>query len=115
MPPETRLATHMLVNSLVRRTAQQGDFATVLHKGDPTAGALLLVARERGQNPKALEQFPAPDGTRQWERTPSQNIENEEQLSDYLARRVVRDPDIWILELDVAFAERLTGLLATEA
>jgi hypothetical protein len=108
---EPRIATHMLVTSLIRQMAEQGDFATVLHKGDPVAGALLLITREKGQNPRVFEQFPTLDGSRKWEAIATQNIENEEQLSEYLARRLSRDPDLWILELDVASDERLNGLL----
>jgi hypothetical protein len=111
MPPEPRLATHMLVSSLIRQMAEQGDFATVLHKGDEIAGALLLVGRRRGQNPVLFEQYPSLDGARKWEAVHTQNIDNEELLSEYLDRRIARDPDIWILELDVAFQERLNGLL----
>jgi hypothetical protein len=113
--PEPRLATHMLVSSLIRQLAEQGDFATVQHKGDRTAGALLIVAREKGQNPALFERFSALDGSRKWEAVAAQTIETEEKLSEYLDRRVARDPDIWILELDVAFRERLTGLLAIDS
>lgn len=109
--PEPRLATHMLVSSLIRQMAEEGDFATVLHKGDQTAGQLLLVTRHKGQNLRVFEQYPTPDGGRKWEAIPSQNIDNEQNLSEYLDRRIARDPDIWILELDVAFQERLNGLL----
>lgn len=111
MPPEPRLATHMRVSALVRQMAEQGDFATVLYKGDPVAGALLIITREKGQNPKAFEQFPALDGGRKWEAIASQHIENQEKLSEYLDRRRARDPDLWVLELDVASDERLNGLL----
>jgi hypothetical protein len=109
--PEPRIATHMLVSSLIRQMAEQGDFATVLHKGDEIAGALLLVGRCRGQNPVLFEQYPALDGSRKWEPVVVQDIDNEDKLSEYLARRTARDPDIWILELDVASDERLIGLL----
>jgi hypothetical protein len=114
MLPEPRLATHMRVSALVRQMAEQGDFATVLHKGDPVAGALLLLTREKGRNPRVFEQFPAAGGTRKWEAVASQHIENEEKLSEYLDRRLLRDPDLWILELDVASDERLTGLLGQQ-
>jgi hypothetical protein len=111
MPPEPRLATHMVVSSLIRQMAEQGDFATVLHKGDPVAGALLIITLEKGQNARAFEQFPALDGARKWEAIAPQHIENEEKLSEYLGRRRARDPDLWVLELDVASDERLNGLL----
>jgi hypothetical protein len=112
---EPRLATHMLVSSLVRQMAEQGDFATVLHKGDPTAGALLILAREKGQIQALFERFPALDGSRKWAEISTQNIDNEQKLSAYLGRRIARDPDIWILELDVASGERLNGLLGLTA
>jgi hypothetical protein len=115
MPPEPRLATHMIVSSLVRQMAEQGDFAAVLHKGDPTAGQLLLIARCKGQNIAIFEQFPALDNVRKWEAIPMQDIDNEKKISEYWDRRIARDPDIWIVELDVAFQERLNGLLALNA
>lgn len=111
MPPEPRLATHMVVSALIRRMAAQGDFATVVRKGDPVAGALLLQTRCKGRNTGLFEQFPAQDSTPKWQRIGDQHIDNEQNLSEYLTRRMARDPDIWILELDVVFDERLAGLL----
>jgi hypothetical protein len=112
---EPRLATHMLVSSFMRQMAEAGDFATVLHKGDPIAGALLLVGRCKGQNPRLFEQYPSVNGRRKWEEASTQIVDNEQKLSEYLDRRIARDPDIWILELDVAFEQRLNGLLALNA
>jgi hypothetical protein len=113
MPPEPRLATHVLVSSLIRRASADGDFATILRKGDPTAGALLLAGRVRGQNLALYEQYPTLEGSRNWQPLSEQAIDSEEKLAEYLKRRIARDPDIWILELDVAFPERLAGLLAS--
>jgi hypothetical protein len=112
--PEPRLATHMLVSAFIRRTTADGDFATVLRKGDVTAGALLLVTRIRGQNVALYQQFPTLTGSRNWQPVSSQAIESEEQITEYLERRIASDPDLWVLELDVAFPERLTGLLAPD-
>jgi hypothetical protein len=111
MPPEPRLATHMVVSALIRQFSATGDFATVLHKGDPIAGALLLVSRIKGRNPALFEQFPAANDTRNWRPVFNQDIDNKQKISEYLDRRITQDHDIWVLELDVAFAERLNGLL----
>ena len=111
MPPEPRLATHMVVGALVRQLSAQGDFATVVHKGDPIAGSLLLLTRCRGQNPALFEQFPGLNAAPIWQQIPIQDIDIEQQITEYLDLRRARDPDIWVLELDVAFAERLSGLL----
>jgi hypothetical protein len=111
--PEPRLATHMIVSAFVRRAAEQGDFATVLVKGDPTAGELLLKTRIKGQFHGLFEQFPVADCMRNWTALSAQAIENEQKADDFLERRQQRDPDLWILELDVAFPERLGGLLTS--
>ena len=111
MPLEPRLATHMVVTALIRQFSAMGDFATVLHKGDPIAGTLLLVSRIKGRNPALFEQFPGANHTRNWLPVFDQDIDNEQKTSDYLERRIAKDRDIWVLELDVAFVERLDGLL----
>ena len=108
---EPRLATHMRVSALIRQCAAQGDFATVIRKGDAIAGSLLLLTRIKGQNPVLYERFPAPDGAMEWQTVGMQTSDLEKELDEYLGRRSTRDPDIWVLELDVAFAERLDGLL----
>ncbi len=111
MPLEPRLATHMVVSALIRQFSATGDFATVLHKGDPVAGVLLLVTRCKGRNPALFEQFSGADDRRNWQPVFEQNIDNEQKITDYLERRIAQDRDMWVLELDVAFDERLAGLL----
>jgi hypothetical protein len=112
---EPRLATHMVVASLIRRANAAGDFATLLAKGDETAGSILVVGQIKGQNPRLFERFLTMKGGLTWAAISAQTIDKQGNMSDYLARRRVNDPDIWILELDVAFAERLDGLLELSA
>ncbi|MEQ1537851.1 MAG: DUF1491 family protein [Sphingorhabdus sp.] len=114
MPPEPRLATHMRVSAMIRQVSALGDFAAVLHKGDPIAGVLLLVTRVKGRNPALFEQFPSPNGSQNWQRVFDQDVDNEQKISEYLDRRIAQDSDLWVLELDVAFDERLDGLLARQ-
>ena len=114
MPLEPRLATHMVVTALIRQFSATGDFATVLHKGVPIGGALLLVSRIKGRNPALFEQFSAANDTRSWHPVFDQDIDNEQKILTYLERRIAQDRDIWVLELDVAFAERLDGLLGLQ-
>jgi hypothetical protein len=112
---EPRLATHMLVASMIRRANAAGDFATLLAKGDETAGSILVVGQIKGQNPRLFERFPTMKGGLIWAEISAQIIDKQGNMSDYLARCRANDPDIWILELDVAFAERLDGLLELSA
>ena len=43
-----RLTSAMLVSALIRRVGAEGGNATVLAKGDPTAGSILLICMEKG-------------------------------------------------------------------
>lgn len=109
---EPRLASHMLVSGLIRQAEAHGGFAAVLRKGDRMGGAILLLRREKGQNPALFERFPSLDGPAVWTQVTIEDIDIEQKISESLDRRVARDPDIWILELDVPSAERFTDIIA---
>ena len=111
---EPRLASHVEVAALIKRANGNGDFATVIRKGDLTSGAILVLARVRGQNPKLFDRFPSFDGPPIWVETASEDTDSEQKIVEYCARRSAADPDLWILELDVAEPERLTGYLALQ-
>jgi hypothetical protein len=108
---EPRLASDFLVGALRRQAELHGAYATVLRKGDATSGSILLVMREKGANPTLFERFPSLSGNPVWTEIESQSTDKEEFISSYLARRSARDPDLWILELDVPFVERFTAIL----
>jgi len=81
----------------------------VLAKGDEVAGAILLVCIERGEFRSLLERMPTLDSGLQWQRVgPGADAEAAE-IDAYLARRRARDPDLWLIELDVAQAERFAA------
>lgn len=101
-----RLATGLYVNALIRRVNQAGGMAMVLAKGDETAGALILVTREKGRYSGILERTLTPDGRYAWTPVSTQVIEEEAEISQFCARRQRSDPDLWIVELDIADAAR---------
>jgi hypothetical protein len=72
----------------------------------------LLIGQIRGQNPVLFDRFPSMDGVSAWQAVTTQTAENEAEVLAYWQKRVARDPDLWVMELDVASAERLAGLLA---
>ena len=108
-----RVTTSLYVNALIRRVNQSGGMALVLRKGDETAGALLLVTLEKGVNTGVWERAWTPEGMYRWTPISSQVIENEQEISELCARRRASDPDLWIVELDIAnaaqFAVELDG------
>ena len=106
---EARLATSVLVTSLMRRAESQGGFAAVLCKGDATAGAVLVVLNEKGRKQRILERVLQPAGTYSWQDISTQATENEEQFQRLLERRRSFDPDLWLIELDIPSAERFAA------
>lgn len=107
-----RLATHVLVAAIRRKAEAEGGFATLLAKGDPVSGSLLLIRLEKGENPVLFERFASFAGASRWEMVSPQNVDSEQDISEYCERRRARDPDLWILELDVPFAQRFTDIIA---
>ena len=91
----------------MRRVSAEGGFATVIAKGEPDAGTLLVVLTDRGAPPIAYERMPQADGTRKWSVSRSTNVDEPGAFGAYLERRRLQDPDLWIVELDVRNGERL--------
>ena len=94
-----RLAAGMLVSALIRRAEQAGGSGMVLARGDATAGALLIQLAERGQPGALLERRLDPEGHYRWSPT---GPDADEERGDYIRRRRRGDPDLWVIELDVA-------------
>lgn len=105
-----RLPAQLEIAGLIRLAQAGGGFASVLHKGERDAGAIVLILTERGGNPRVFERMPSADGDRSWQQTTIEGIEKPTVLDQYLARRTAQDPDLWIIELDIANGERLIGL-----
>lgn len=95
---------------MIRRVQSEGGFAAVIQKGERDAGTILIVLTENGENSRVYERMPQIDGSRIWHCAVRQTTENKEQFSEYLTKRVRQDPDLWILELDIADGERFIGL-----
>jgi hypothetical protein len=108
---EPRLASEVRIAALRRLAEAEGGFVTILRKGDPVAGAILVIGVVKGRNPVVYDRFPSPDGAYSWQALAKQAIVTEQEISDLWQKRRARDPDLWVIELDVASTERLDGLL----
>lgn len=107
---DARLPAHLEIDALRRATEGAGGFAAVLHKGERDAGTILVVLTEKGANARLYERLPSLDGLRKWQLSKVQDTENPWEFSEYLDLRGTRDPDLWIIELDIPNGERLIGL-----
>lgn len=104
-----RLASGLVVGALVRRVNGAGGSAMVLAKGEAEAGAILVLALERGADPRFFERGIGPDGVPALVRSGPAEMAGEEAVSGYWQRRRSRDPDLWVVELDIAGAERFAA------
>jgi hypothetical protein len=109
-----RATSLLLVQALIRRTHAEGGFAAVLHKGDAVAGAILVQIVGAGQQIQLFER--TPDFSKGYQLSPAATSSwgNEQEITQYLDRRLRSDPDMWIIELDVANAEQLAAAILTE-
>lgn len=101
-----RLPAALEVSGLVRQTQAAGGFAMVLHKGEPDAGTILVVAVDRAGLGTLYERLPDPQGTRCWTAVRAQQADSRGDFDAYLDRRTQQDRDAWIVELTIADVER---------
>ena len=104
-----RLAAGILAGALLRKADAEGGFGAVLKKGDEQSGEIIVILAEKGRKAGIYERILQPEGKYVWHSSGMQLIESEEKLSDFLARRIRFDPDLWIVELDIASAERFAA------
>lgn len=93
-----RLATNIWVSALLRRADAAGVAGVVARRGDPVAGAIILVARARDGRLAAWSR--AQTGAEAtWTVALETAADGESRLDEYLSRQARYDPDLWIIEL----------------
>ncbi len=103
-----------MVQALIRAVQSDGGFAMVLHKGDEGAGAIIVQCRNQAEETRLYER--QPDFSKGYILSPcaTQSWGNEAEMTQYIERRQRSDPDIWVIELDSANAERLAAAIMTQ-
>ena len=109
---DSRLPAHVEIGAVRRLAESQGGFATVLAQGERDAGTIALVILCRGKRAVLYERMPQLDGNRRFVRTLEQDIENPQEFFAILKRRRARDPDLWLIEVDVPDSERFVAALS---
>lgn len=108
---DQRLPAHLEAAAIVRLAESLGGFAAVLAKGGRDAGTILVVTIFRGEAARLYERMPQLDGNRPFVLSRQQESENPQEFLDYLERRRRQDPDIWLIEADIAQPERFIASL----
>ncbi|AXJ95260.1 MULTISPECIES: DUF1491 family protein [unclassified Sphingomonas] len=99
-----RLPTHLAVGALLRRVNDAGGMAVVRGRGDAQGGGVLIVIEARDGSTRVIEHGYDLDGSAVLrDSTPSGPVD------DYWRRRRTSDPDLWVIELDIADAERFAA------
>lgn len=103
---EPRLASSVLVGALMRQAQVEGGSAALLARGDSQAGSVVVILTEKGRKARILERILQPGGAYRWHDSFVVTAINDEEAEKFLGRRRKFDPDSWILELDIASAQR---------
>lgn len=106
-----RLPAHIEVAAIRRLAESQGGFATVLAKGERDAGTIAIVIIGAGEPAWLCERMPQIDGRRSFVRTLTESVQNKDEFSARIERRSASDPDLWVIEADVADRERFIAAL----
>jgi len=101
-----RLPAGLEAASIVRRAESAGGFATMLKRGDPDRGSIILVVTSRGRHVAILERILSADGAYRWNSSGPGESGASEEVSTFLQKRARFDPDSWAIELDIVNAER---------
>jgi hypothetical protein len=96
-----RIKTDIWVGALRRRVESAGGFATVIAKGEPDSGAVLLLLRESSGTQTALSRVNMGEGKVSWQPIFENREERDPAVQEALEKRRKFDPDLWIVELDV--------------
>ena len=101
-----RLPAGVEVAALMRAVQTEGGFASVLHKGDPDRGAISLLVAERGEAKAVLERRMTADFTYKWTEVPASVVLEGSGWRLWVENASRIDPDCWLIELDIADAQR---------
>ncbi|MBY0305653.1 MAG: DUF1491 family protein [Sphingomonas sp.] len=108
-----RLPSATVVGALLRRVNDAGGLAMVLAKGDQQAGAILVVTCNKGRQFNILERTMGPTGTARLMPVgvagADGSTDDSQAIGAYWQRRRARDPDLWVIELDIPDAERFAA------
>lgn len=106
-----RLPAHLEAAGIRRLAEVHGGFATVLAKGERDAGTIAIVIIGHGEPAWLCERMPQADGNRIFVRTLVQDIEKESEFSKRIDKIAQFDPDLWLIEVDIADRERFVAEL----
>ena len=101
-----RLPARLEAALLVRQAEAEGGFGTILKRGDPDRGALVLLVACRGSHSACLERALTQSGDYRWQPVGPAAGSDPASLADWSQKRIRVDEDLWLIELDIPDPER---------
>lgn len=101
-----RLTTKFQVEYLIRKIHAEGGFGCVLAKGDEHGGGLLIQCLDQGGAPFFLERRIDFNDEMQFHAVGPMGDSTHFDAQDYVQKRRKSDPDLWVIELDIAQVKR---------
>jgi hypothetical protein len=94
------LTTGLWVSAQVRICDRNFIPATVVRRGDPDAGTVLLKLNRFEAGVTVYTQASTIDDAPAWSRGTGPAPVREAEADAYIARQVQYDPDVWVLEIE---------------
>ena len=104
-----QLPARLEATALMRQVQSEGGFATILKHGDDDRGALTLLIAQRGLPKALIERRMGPDFQYRWALIMEADGSDAEKFRESTEKLRRQDPDCWLIELDVADAERFVA------
>jgi len=101
-----RLPARLEATALIRQVESNGGFASVIKRGDPDSGALVLLVAERGAPVALIERRMDDEFAYRWGEAARGEALLGDKFLKLIADRTRFDPDFWLIELDIPDAER---------
>lgn len=98
---EPRLKAELWVKALMRRAMAQGVAVYQRYRGQPDAGAVLVVAGGPGEHVVYARGL-LTSGQWGWRRATGPKPVDPLAVETYLERQRKMDPDLWVIELETA-------------
>ena len=97
---DARLPADVWIMAHIRQCISDGIPATVVQKGDPKGGTLMLKILQYQVGCRVLSQARDLDGTLGWMAAFKGETVPEHEADDYISRAMSRDPDLWVVEIE---------------
>ncbi len=108
----TDLSTSLTLTAQLRRIAARGDFYTIIQRGDPDSGLIILKWRSRQTLSLYAQERDFDDGELKWRKIPDRAVDasgmtpistdllDESSIDAYITRAITHDPDCWVVEIE---------------